>query len=292
MKHNQAFLDYRDTLPKYNNCGTIWDIDSFSHAVTLLAPEITVAPGQEWQDNKSRLTLLCSEHGKYQVTPNDYLRDTRDSGCQLCKTQKTIDAAGTLRAPRASEAEKNEARRLYTELGNYAEVARITGRSGEAIRLWCDPVAAERDRESTRRWTNNNRERTRKNARRYKSEFSHGKASNLARGAHRRKLKRGEQEWINELDQLVTVFTPRATGDELAREQEFYLEAERLTKETGVQHHVDHIRPLCHGGEHVWWNLQILTAEENMRKGGKYRPEDQALYALRIALLFDEAQAA
>lgn len=45
-----------------------------------------------------------------------------------------------------------------------------------------------------------------------------------------------------------------------------YQEARRLSVETGIKHHVDHIIPLIRGGEHLPYNLQILTAIDNIRK--------------------------
>jgi len=70
----------------------------------------------------------------------------------------------------------------------------------------------------------------------------------------------------------------RATPEWLTEEQDLqikliYEEAIELEKADGIKRHVDHIVPLqgknvC--GLHVPWNLQILTAEQNLRKSNKH----------------------
>jgi len=84
-----------------------------------------------------------------------------------------------------------------------------------------------------------------------------GKVNALWAKRHAAKLQ-ATPSWLNEL--------------QIPEIESFYVEAARLTKETGIAHHVDHIVPLQGKevrGLHVPWNLQILTAEENHKKGNK-----------------------
>lgn len=62
----------------------------------------------------------------------------------------------------------------------------------------------------------------------------------------------------------------------LSREEEvqlyeIYCQSRKLTSETGMAHHVDHIRPLAAGGVHHPDNLQIITAKDNLSKGSLYK---------------------
>lgn len=55
--------------------------------------------------------------------------------------------------------------------------------------------------------------------------------------------------------------------------RKMYALARRLTRETGIEHHVDHEWPLLGyyvSGLHVPDNLQVITAATNMEKGNQF----------------------
>lgn len=76
----------------------------------------------------------------------------------------------------------------------------------------------------------------------------------------------------------------RATPKKVNRRalEEFYIMAQVQTIKTGVPHHVDHIIPLLGCDEHgnhivsglnVPWNLQVIPASQNLKKGNRVDPQ-------------------
>ncbi len=107
------------------------------------------------------------------------------------------------------------------------------------------------------KWTAN-RERRREDIREHNKKYSQtegGKLRNNIKAAKRRTTKRDQ--------------SPELTPDEKEAILTIYEKCARITCATGVPYEVDHIIPICKGGLHHPDNLQILTMEENRRKGGK-----------------------
>ncbi len=111
-------------------------------------------------------------------------------------------------------------------------------------------------RAASRKWRENNPEKmldSKKNW--YKNNIGRSRAKSMERYARKRNRT-----------------PPWLTSEHKKQIEQFYIEARRLSGETGVRYVVDHIHPL-HGanlcGLHVPWNLQILTNEENVRKHNK-----------------------
>ena len=63
--------------------------------------------------------------------------------------------------------------------------------------------------------------------------------------------------------------TPSLSSIEEMMIQNYYEDAARLTEETGIPHHVDHIIPIARLGWHHPFNLRVITAHENQSKGAR-----------------------
>jgi 5-methylcytosine-specific restriction endonuclease McrA len=89
--------------------------------------------------------------------------------------------------------------------------------------------------------------------------------------AYRQENKEKVREWNGSRRAILRKAMPAWADKKVIAE--IYRKASELWKQTGIPHHVDHIIPLKGDGVsglHVEYNLQILTAQENLSKGRKW----------------------
>lgn len=127
--------------------------------------------------------------------------------------------------------------------------------NSEKIKEW-RKLTSNTQKEHNKRYRNNNPEGVKIS--RLKFRKNHPEKIRADNARRRAKRKCATPSWLTETHHKEIL--------------EFYKKARELEKETGRKHHVDHIIPL--GGEnvsglHVPWNLQILEAIENIKKGNK-----------------------
>lgn len=102
---------------------------------------------------------------------------------------------------------------------------------------------------------------------------------------------KGYQRAVNGINQAIYrgASLPDMSTQELALiTQPIYEEMQRLTKETGIPHHVDHHIPCCEGGLHHPSNLQVITARANHQKNSRTNDELLAAYTAGNLDLWEE----
>lgn len=140
-------------------------------------------------------------------------------------------------------------------------------RNKESIRLKQSATKRRRYSENkeeisrkTEEWRKNNPEIVKRMKKEYRKNNPDKVAASSAE--YRAKRKLACPKWLSKEDKIKI--------------SEFYKIRNQLTSEIGISHHVDHIVPLQHKevcGLHVPWNLQILTAEENISKSNSFHTD-------------------
>lgn len=184
----------------------------------------------------------CSRCGIEKLTDQFYLRSTAAdrlrSECKSCSKSEAHAWHLTNRA-------RDSARSLAWRNANPERVAAWRAANPHKIRVInsrCHSKRREKDRANAKAWRAANPEKRRAGDRRRDT-----------------RLQRATPPWID-----------RKAIDAV------YREAARITAETGIMHHVDHVVPIAGKGVcglHVPWNLEIVPAMENLSKNNHF---DQA----------------
>jgi hypothetical protein len=178
-----------------------------------------------------------TEYNKDSKTKDGYRTD-----CRNCSKKKD----------RKYAAKNREAAKLRAKKWHYKNKKR----ANENSKRWRQENP-ERLKELSKRWHEENKERVKELNRAWKKANKH-KVNANTRMRQAAKLN-ATPPWLNEDHKFML--------------EEIYELRDLRTQATGVVHHVDHIVPLrgakvC--GLHVPWNLQVIPASANIRKGNSY----------------------
>jgi len=140
---------------------------------------------------------------------------------------------------------------------------------------------AERNKEkvlaASKKWNKEHKEKMNKAAMRHYEKLKDNPE-------FRQKQAKKTRDWCKRNPEKVREFSAKKRASKLQRIpcwvtetqleeiSKFYKLAQKLSKETGIEHHVDHIIPLRGkyvSGFHVPCNMRIITAKENMEKSNK-----------------------
>lgn len=200
------------------------------------------------------MTKRCTKCGEEKALDSFPPRKNRKDGrCSHCHACNRKKTGQWRQIPENAEKDRESSRRFHEENREQSNATRRERYREEMA----DPARHELRLLRGQQWREENRE----HGRLYAAEWRRNNPDkNTAKAAKRRAVQmQASPAWTTPAD-----FAP------------VYALAADCTALSGEQHHVDHIVPL-HGetvcGLHVPWNLRVITATENLSKGAKFIEE-------------------
>jgi len=163
-----------------------------------------------------------------------------------------------------------------------AAISRLTGLNRGSINYQCNKEA-QRKRVATYL------SQPDKRVRRYQSNAL-AKSKRMSNPEYRARVNDNFRRWYEDNPDKYAGILSRnrkraeAASQDITTKREYdqvkaiYLLALNLTKATGIRYVIDHIQPLCAGGEHAAYNLQVIPYEQNASKSGKWGVEEQRYF--------------
>lgn len=180
-------------------------------------------------------------------------KDGHYSICKSCRKEYRVANKEKLALEDRRNYLKNREKLLQYQREYQHNNSRALKASSEVYRN--KPENRERARVRAREYYKNNRDKARLSQKAYKTSINGKALHNLHSAKRRTKL---------------AAQTPRLTEVEKQLMLDYYKVSKMLSLMTQVKYHVDHVIPIAHGGLHHPSNLQVITAEENLKKGSKY----------------------
>lgn len=188
--------------------------------------------------------------------------------CNSCKEEKSIDLFHRNSSqPDGHHHTCKQCRKLQSKTYHDKNVEKLKEKSKTYYKN-----NKEKYLEKAKLYYSNNRESILKNVHEYSLK---NKVKIKETEAIYRKVNKSQvNQWCSKRRSRKLQRTPSwLTKEHFLDIEKFYDAAVKLTELTGEIYHVDHIVPLKGdrvSGLHVPWNLQVITAKENLKKGNTF----------------------
>lgn len=181
-------------------------------------------------------------------------RFTSNTGCVQCLKNKQIEKRHPRERLTPEEVRKRGREASLRSYHKYKHLGKAAERQKKFYKENREYVNARANR-----WKNSEKGKA------YRKRWNEENYDKVLGYSHKRtrRIREATPPWITETQRKEMI--------------DVYMECRRISRETGVLHHVDHIIPLKGPdvrGLHVPWNLQILPAKVNQSKHARKYPNE------------------